>query len=393
MPELHLNPIESLPEDDLDGTLVGRAWVPGAPPGPSPVLVRHDGVFDLSEAAPTLSMLLEADEPAMTARESAGARLGAVEEILANSAHHRRDPALPQFLAPADLQALKACGVTFVRSMLERVIEEQAKGDPDRATEVRAAIAAEIGESLSDVRPGSERAGRVKAVLQQRGLWSQYLEVGIGPDAEVFTKAQPMAAVGTGAEIGILPASTWNNPEPEVVLVINGLGRIVGATLGNDVNLRDFEGRSALLLGKAKDNRASCAIGPFIRLFDNDFDLDDVRRMEIALRVEGDDGFVLDGASSLAEISRDPADLAAQAIGRHNQYPDGLMLFTGTMFAPTEDRDAPGQGFTHHLGDVVTIRTPLLGALVNRVNHTDAIAPWRFGLGALMHNLAARRLL
>ncbi len=390
---LSLDSRDILPEGGLAGTFVGRAWIPGTPPGPSPVLVTDDGVFDLAGVRPTLAMLLAEAAPAEAARGGAGRRLGGVEEILANSAYDRRDDGLARFLAPADLQALKACGVTFVRSMLERVIEEQAKGDPGRAAEIRGAIQAELGASLADVVPGSEAAAGVKAVLQERGLWSQYLEVGIGPDAEVFTKAQPLAAVGVGAEIGIHPASAWNNPEPEVVLAIDGTGRIVGATLGNDVNLRDFEGRSALLLGKAKDNRASCAVGPFIRLFDDTFCLDDVRRTELRLKVEGEDGFVLDGASSLAEISRDVADLAAQAIGANNQYPDGLLLFTGTMFAPTEDRDAPGQGFTHHLGDIVTISTPKLGALVNRVNRSDAIPPWEFGLGALMENLALRGLL
>jgi fumarylacetoacetate (FAA) hydrolase family protein len=277
--------------------------------------------------------------------------------------------------------------------MLERVIEEQAKGSPERAAEIRRAIAAEIGDSLADIVPGSEAAARVKEVLQGRGLWSQYLEVGIGPDAEIFTKAQPMSAVGVGAEIGIHPKSSWNNPEPEVVLAIDPRGRIVGATLGNDVNLRDFEGRSALLLSKAKDNRGSCAIGPFIRLFDETFGLDDLRRLELSLRVEGDDGFVLEGTSSMTAISRDVADLASQALGPNNQYPDGLLLFTGTMFAPTADRDAPDQGFTHHLGDVVAISTPRLGMLVNRVNHSSAIPPWRFGLGALIDSLARRGLL
>jgi len=382
-----------LPEDGVGGCLVGRAWVPGEVPGPSPVLLAEGGVYDLSAKQPILARLLAAEAPARAARDAAGARLGSIEEILANSAHERRDPARPWLLAPVDLQALKACGVTFVRSMLERVIEEQAKGSPARAAEIRRAIAAEIGDSLADIVPGSEAAARVKALLQERGLWSQYLEVGIGPDAEIFTKAQPMAAVGLGAEIGIHPKSSWNNPEPEVVLAVDPRGRIVGATLGNDVNLRDFEGRSALLLSKAKDNRASCAVGPFIRLFDDSFTLDDVRGLDLRLNVTGEDGFVLDGASSMAEISRDVADLAAQALGPNNQYPDGLLLFTGTMFAPTEDRDAPDQGFTLHLGDLVTISTPKLGALVNRVNHSDAIAPWRFGIGALIENLVARGLL
>lgn len=393
MTTISLNAANTLPEDGTDGCLLGRIWLPGKGGGPTPVLIADTGVYDLSAIAPTLAGLLALDDPAGAVGAGRGARLGDVEAVLDNSAHQNRDGGRPYFLAPADLQALKACGVTFVGSMLERVIEEQAKGDPDRAAEVRAAIGDEIGQSLADVVPGSDEAARIKAVLSERGLWSQYLEVGIGPDAEVFTKSQPMAAVGTGAEIGIHPESTWNNPEPEVVLAIAPSGKIVGACLGNDVNLRDFEGRSALLLGKAKDNRASCAVGPFIRLFDHGFNLDHVRAMDISLSVRGVDGFELRGRSSLTEISRDLADLAAYACGPHNQFPDGLLLFTGTLFAPTKDRDAPGRGFTHHLGDLVTIANPLLGGLTNQVNHTDKIPPWTFGIGALMANLAGRGLL
>jgi fumarylacetoacetate (FAA) hydrolase family protein len=283
--------------------------------------------------------------------------------------------------------------VTFVASMLERVIEEQARGDPAKAERVRAAVVAIIGENLRSVRPGSPEAAKLKAALIEQGVWSQYLEVGIGEDAEVFTKAQPMSAVGVGADVGIHPRSAWNNPEPEIVLAVNSRAETVGATLGNDVNLRDFEGRSALLLPKAKDNNASCAIGPFIRLFDAHFGIDDVRRADIALTVEGPDGFRLTGVSPIGEISRDPLDLVTHALDACHQYPDGLVLFLGTMFAPIEDRYGPGQGFTHAVGDIVTIATPTLGALVNRVEHADRIAPWTFGTGALMHNLARRGLL
>jgi fumarylacetoacetate (FAA) hydrolase family protein len=288
---------------------------------------------------------------------------------------------------------IKAAGVTFAASMLERVIEEQTRGDASRAVEVRSRVRALIGDDLAAIVPGSAQAMKLKALLIEQGLWSQYLEVGIGPDAEVFTKAPVLAAVGTGAEIGIHPKSEWNNPEPEVVLAVNSRGRIVGAALGNDVNLRDFEGRSALLLSKAKDNNASCAIGPFIRLFDKTFSLDDVRAQEVELLVEGDDGFVMRGSSSMKRISRDPQDLAEQTLNDNHQYPDGFMLFLGTLFAPTEDRGAPGQGFTHRVGDSVTIRSAQLGALRNRVNTSDKVRPWRFGLRALMANLAARGLL
>ena len=394
---LELDARNTLPEDGAAGVLVGRAWAPGDPGGPSPVLVREDGIHDISGLAPTSAGLMELDELAAKLRASAGRlefpRLGGLDEMLANSASDARDEAKPYFLAPCDLQAIKACGVTFAASLLERVIEEETKGDPARAEEARRLIDKQIGADLATIRPGSKEAEELKRVLSGRGLWSQYLEVGLGPDAEVFTKCQPMSSVGTGADIGIHPDSSWNNPEPEVVIVVNSRGRAVGASLGNDVNLRDFEGRSALLLSQAKDNNGSCAIGPFVRLFDDGFGMDDVRAMEVALEVRGDDGFTLSGASSMRHISRDPDALVAHTINDNHQYPDGFFLFTGTMFAPTEDRDGPGEGFTHKEGDVVTISSARLGALINRVGRSDRIAPWSFGAGALMRNLAARGLL
>lgn len=370
---------------------VGRIWRPGI--GPSVVRLEDDRVLDItSKAFPTLSALLEADDPACAAREASGEMVCDLAELVAGSGEAAGPDAL-RLLAPCDLQAVKAAGVTFAESMVERVIEEQAAGDADRADAIRARVRGVIGDTLSGIAPGSDGAAEVKAVLEAEGLWSQYLEVGIGPDAEVFTKAQPMSAVGWGAAVGLHPMSTWNNPEPEVVLAVNPRGGIVGATLGNDVNLRDVEGRSALLLGKAKDNNASCAIGPFIRLFDSGYGLEDVRRAELSMEVEGEDGFRLDGHSSMKKISRDPADIVAQTIGRHHQYPDGFLLFLGTMFAPVKDRDAPGQGFTHHLGDRVRISEPGLGMLENTVRLSTECPEWSFGTGALMRNLAGRGLL
>ena len=381
------------PEDFAAGTWIGRAWLPGAGGGPAVVAIDGTGVFDISGSAATVSALFELDDPVAFLRAvRRGARLGTVEALLRNSDLSVRDPSLPWLLSPIDCQAIKAAGVTFAASMVERVVEEQAKGDPGAADAIRGALAAEIGADLGSVKPGSEAAAQLKAALVGRGLWSQYLEVGIGPDAEVFTKAQPLSSVGFGAEIGIHPASTWNNPEPEIVLLVSSRGRIVGATLGNDVNLRDVEGRSALLLSKAKDNNGSTAIGPFVRLFDERFSLDDVRATDVALRVEGVDGFVLDGLSSMSRISRDPADIVAQTVSAHHQYPDGFCLFLGTMFAPTQERAGGGGGFTHKLDDIVVIRSRHLGALVNRVRYTDQVTPWTFGVRALIANLAARGL-
>ena len=386
----NLTPAAVLPADHERAILIGRVWLP-ARDCPVPVLVRGGALLDLSGLAPTVSQLLELDSlvPALAAAQDLP-RIATLAEVLANTDPARRGATRPWLLAPCDLQALKASGVTFVASMLERVIEEQARGDAARAESVRSAVVAVIGKDLARIKPGSPEAAHLKEVLIAQGVWSQYLEVGIGPDAEIFTKSQPMSAVGCGVEVGIHPGSVWNNPEPEIVLAVTSRGAVVGASLGNDVNLRDFEGRSALLLGKAKDNNGSCAIGPFIRLFDVEFGLDDVRRCEVLLTVAGPDGFRLGGSSSMSQISRDPLDLVGQAIGANHRYPDGLMLFLGTMFAPTEDRLQPGQGFTHVIGDVVTVHSPRLGALVNRVNRADECEPWTFGIGALLSRLAGR---
>ena len=377
-----------LPQDHSRAHLAGRVQ---RAHGPAIVTLREGRVTDItSREVPTMRDLMERDDLADYLRRAPGEDIGAIEDLLAASTE---DPGTPHLLAPADLQAIKASGVTFAESMVERVIEEQAAGDADRAQEIRARVQGVIGDSLSGIVPGSDKAMQVKAVLQAEGLWSQYLEVGIGPDAEVFTKCQPMAAVGWGASVGLHPISNWNNPEPEIVLAIDSRGRIRGATLGNDVNLRDVEGRSALLLGKAKDNNASAAIGPFIRIFDAHYTIDDMRAAELTLTVTGEDGFALEGRSSMSKISRDPESLVAQTIGRHHQYPDGFLLFLGTLFAPIQDRDAPGQGFTHKTGDRVVIAEDRLGALRNTVRLSTECPEWSFGTGALMRNLAERGLL
>jgi fumarylacetoacetate (FAA) hydrolase family protein len=370
-------------ESFATGTFVGRLWLE-AVDGPALVHMRNGVLHDVtSPEVPTMRDILELDDPVGWLRAQRARPVMSLDDAVVRGL----------LLAPNDLQAVKACGVTFARSMLERVIEEKAAGNPALAAQIRERVTAIIGDSLRNLKAGSDEAAKVKAALIEEGVWSQYLEVGIGPDAEVFSKAQPMSSVGYGAEVGLHPISRWNNPEPEIVLAVNSRGEVRGATLGNDVNLRDVEGRSALLLGKAKDNNASCSIGPFIRLFDDTYSIDDVRNADLDLTVEGEDGFKLSGKSSMKEISRDPLDLVKQTIGRHHQYPDGFMLFMGTLFAPVEDRDNKGQGFTHKIGDKVTISNPSLGSLYNVVRLSTECPPWTFGTRALMANLAARGLL
>ena len=382
-----------LPYDIEQASLIGRAMLPEPAAGPAVVTARSGRFIDITRAFPTVGHLLSADDPAAALHAADGDDLGALDAILANTTPDARSADSPYLIAPADTQVIKASGVTFVASMLERVIEERALGDPAKAREIRAALEDKVGVDLRTLTPGSDDALRLREVLLAQGQWSQYLEVGLGTMAEIFTKAAPMSAVGLGSEVGLHPDSSWNNPEPEIVLVLDASSKIVGATLGNDVNLRDFEGRSALLLGRAKDNNASCAIGPMIRLFDDGYTLDDVRKAELAMAVDGEDGFRLDARCDIAEISRDPADLAHQASGDTHHYPDGALLFLGTPFAPIEDRDTPGQGFTHHIGDVVTISEPRLGTLVNGVGLSDQVAPWSFGITALFESLARRGLL
>jgi fumarylacetoacetate (FAA) hydrolase family protein len=387
------DPADLLPTDSADATLVGRVHDP-AENGPAVVAVRGDQLVDLSHLAPTTSELLDLPDRVDLVRSSEPRKSWPLSDVLAATVDEASDSGAVRLLSPIDLQVIKAAGVTFAKSMIERVIEERAKGDYTRAEAIRTQINDAIGGTIAGLRPGSPEAERVKSILISEGLWSQYLEVGIGPDPEIFTKAPVLSSVGAGASIGVLARSTWNNPEPEVVLAVTSAGGLVGATLGNDVNLRDFEGRSALLLTEAKDNNASCAIGPFIRLFDERFTVEDVRTLVVDLKVTGaDDDYTLSEQSSMSEMSRPLEELVDHAIGDHHQYPDGFVLFTGTLFAPTQDRDTAGMGFTHHHGDVVSIGTDRLGMLINRVSTAEDAPDWTFGIRALIANLAGRRLL
>ncbi len=376
-----------------DGLLVGRARVPGFA-FPRVITVRDGRVIDItSKTAPTMRDICESADAASYVAGATGTDVGSAADIVDNSGPDKFFPHKPYLLSPIDLQAVKAAGVTFVVSLLERVIEEQARGDKGRADALRGEILDLIGTDLSKLVPGSDTAMKVKQTLIAKGVWSQYLEVGIGPDPEIFTKCQPMSSVGFGADVGVLPISEWNNPEPEVALVVTSAGKIIGATLGNDVNLRDVEGRSALLLGKAKDNNASASLGPFIRLFDAGFSLEDVKKSDISLNVTGEDGFVLEGHSSMSQISRAPESIVESAVGRHHQYPDGFVIYLGTMFAPVKDRGGVGKGFTHKPNDIVTISTPLLGSLRNRVRLSTECPPWTYGASHLMRDLSKAGLL
>ena len=385
-----------LPEDGLTGTLVGRAWTPsrftGSVAGPSPVWITERGVMDISRLAPTMAEVLNTEKWKSLQASPDFPNLGGINSVLQNTMAENRDPQQAHFLAPVDLHAIKACGVTFVTSLLERVIEERSGGKAELAVAMRAEFIAALGMDISSIRPDSVEADQLKDYMQSQGIWSQYMEVGIGPYAEVFTKSQCLSAVGLGDFVGVNRISEWSNPEPEVVLVVTPGAKIVGATLGNDVNLRDIEGRSALLLGKAKDNNASCSIGPFIRLFDDTFNIDDLRGEEVNLNIRGPDGFELEDRSNMSAISRDFTELVKQVCNPSHQYPDGLVLFTGSLFAPVIDRDAPGMGFTHHQGDVVRISSKKLGCLENSVTYSDQAPPWTFGLSALMNNLKDRNL-
>jgi len=393
---------DSLPNECREGTWVGRAWLPvtHAPSGvagPHVITVRDGDVIELSDHFTTMADIARSADPTRAVQQANGKTLCSLNELLDNSLFYRlpadiREATAPCLLSPNDIQAIKACGVTFAASLMERVIEEKALGDPAKAEAIRAAVHNAIGDNLKDIEPGSPKTEALKASLIEQGIWSPYLEVGIGPDVEVFTKSQPLSAIPTGAQLGVLSTSEWNNPEPELAFLISPKGKFLGATLGNDVNLRDYEGRSALLLGKAKDQNGTCPMGPLFRLFDETFSLQDAAQLEVALTITGEDGLRSEGANIMSEISRNLEDIIQQVCNRSHQYPDGIAIMCGTMFAPTEDRGEPGMGFTHHVGDRVEISSPKLGRLVNWVNYCHEIPEWNYGLADLLaFSMASQR--
>jgi len=500
IPDSMMSVENTLPKDWKEGTFVGRVWRADVN-GPSVVKLDNEGyLVDITTSFPTVSALCEQENPAEAVKAVTGERIGKLSDILATTARHTKKDDKPYLLSPIDLHAVKAAGVTFAESLVERVVEKMAGGDRDKALGIRIGVLSDIatilkkdgalqtlavlrqrydalqgqadnGEALrtlgvevaqlrsesinfKETPPGSKPALQIRDLLIMKfaafkideavhkyanddpaaaelvraqltrrfkqvtdavnsgkeegfsdatlkeirdflsglgtGAGKSYIEVGLGPKAEIFTKAQPMSSVGHGADAGYLEESKWNNPEPEVVLVTNSRKEIVGAALGNDVNHRDIEGMSELLLGECKDQNASCAVGPFIRLIDKtSFKQEDIDTMKVEVHVKGTDGFELYSDSSMEKISRKPEELVNQMFKQH-QYPDGAVLFCGTMFSPVKDRDEPTKGFTHKVGDHVTIRSDKLGSLTNRMDYTQNVEPWIYGVGKLMQNLAER---
>jgi len=384
-----LTAAQVLPSDGYAGTLVGRALFPGVFPGPCVVAIREDGVHNISGTVPTMAQLLNAPNPLATLQRALRncVYLGPLESLLENSTPSTHDPLKPYLLTPIDLQAVKAVGLTFVNGLLQRFADDNGGA----ATVAKMEKAA--GVALGKILPGSEEAARLRTALMEDGLWNDTLEVGFGPDVELFTKAQPLSAVGTGAEIAVLPTSKQTFAEPEVVLMLNADGKICGATLGCDMTARDVEARSLLLLGRAKDQNATCAVGPFIRLFDQTFSLPNVQGMNLTYAFEGADDAVFTDTGSMDQIGRGLITLARQVVNEHHGYPDGVALFTGCMFKAPSSRGASDTPFTHQVGDVVIIKASPLGTLINRVNTTDKVRPWSFGMSDLMANLANRQLL
>jgi len=176
------------------------------------------------------------------------------------------------------------------------------------------------------------------------------------PRPEIFFKSLPEKVAGPGDPVGIRKDASWNVPEPELALVINSVGRIVGFTIGNDMSSRDIEGENLLYLPQAKVYDRSCAIGPVILVGTTE---SEIRECVISMTIHRDEACVFQGETSLNHIKR-PFEELAGYLCRSQSFPTGAILLTGTGVVP-------GDHFTLHAGDLIRIDVTGIGRLENHV--------------------------